>query len=198
MNNIESITSKIAEDAKVQAEQKIAEAQNEAQQILQDYQAQAQQILQQSQQQAQKEAAAIAERVESQSGLIHRNLMLQYKREVIEKAFQKALEQLCTQSADKQVSLLAKAAAKYLSGDAQVILNEKDKTSFGQKLVEEISAQLKSNNKNYTVSLSEKCGSMKGGMILAEGSIETNLSYEILVKNIRDELEGEVAKILTE
>ena len=35
-------------------------------------------------------------------------------------------------------------------------------------------------------------------MILAEGSIETNLSYEILVKNIRDELEGEVAKVLTE
>ena len=35
-------------------------------------------------------------------------------------------------------------------------------------------------------------------MILAEGKIETNLSYEILVKNVRDELEGDVAKILTE
>lgn len=35
-------------------------------------------------------------------------------------------------------------------------------------------------------------------MILAEGNIETNLSYEILIKNMRDELEAEVAKVLTE
>ena len=35
-------------------------------------------------------------------------------------------------------------------------------------------------------------------MILAEGNIETNLSYEILIKNMRDELEAAVAKVLTE
>ena len=35
-------------------------------------------------------------------------------------------------------------------------------------------------------------------MSLAEGNIETNLSYEILIKNMRDELEAEVAKVLTE
>ena len=35
-------------------------------------------------------------------------------------------------------------------------------------------------------------------MILAEENIETNLSYEILIKNMRDELEAEVAKVLTE
>ena len=35
-------------------------------------------------------------------------------------------------------------------------------------------------------------------MILAEGNIETNLSYEILIKNMRDELEAEVARVLTE
>ena len=187
MNNIESIVKKIADDAKLSAEQKIAEAQQEAQQIVSDYQAQ-----------AQKQASVIAERVESQSGLIRRNLMLQYKREAIEQAFQKSLEVLCAQDADKQVTLLSDAAVKYLSADAKVILNEKDKAAFGEKLVSEISRKLQAANKNYSVSLSTDAGSMQGGMILAEGSIETNLSYEILVKNIRDELEGEVAKVLTE
>ena len=198
MNNIESIVKKIADDAKLSAEQKIAEAQQEAQQIVSDYQAQADKIMQDAQTQAQKQAAVIAERVESQSGLIRRNLMLQYKREAIEQAFQKSLEVLCAQDADKQVTLLSDAAVKYLSADAKVILNEKDKAAFGEKLVSEISRKLQAANKNYSVSLSADAGSMQGGMILAEGSIETNLSYEILVKNIRDELEGEVAKVLTE
>lgn len=198
MNNIESIVKKIADDAKLSAEQKIAEAQQEAQQIVSDYQAQADKIMQDAQAQAQKQASVIAERVESQSGLIRRNLMLQYKREAIEQAFQKSLEVLCAQDADKQVTLLSDAAVRYLSADAKVILNEKDKAAFGEKLVSEISRKLQAANKNYSVSLSADAGSMQGGMILAEGSIETNLSYEILVKNIRDELEGEVAKVLTE
>ncbi len=198
MNNIESIVKKIADDAKLSAEQKIAEAQQEAQQIVSDYQAQADKIMQDAQAQAQKQASVIAERVESQSGLIRRNLMLQYKREAIEQAFQKSLEVLCAQDADKQVTLLSDAAVKYLSANAKVILNEKDKAAFGEKLVSEISRKLQAANKNYSVSLSADAGSMQGGMILAEGSIETNLSYEILVKNIRDELEGEVAKVLTE
>ena len=198
MNNIESITSKITADAKEQAQQRIEQAKQEAQQILQDYQAQAQQATQQAQQQAQKEAALIAERVESQSGLVRRNMMLQYKRDVMEQAFCKALEQLCAQDCDKQVELLASAATKYLSGDAQIILNESDKTKFGSKLIEGISAKLNTENKPYRVSLSEINGSMQGGMILAQGNIETNLSYEILVKNVRDELEAQVAQILTQ
>ena len=198
MNNIESITGKITADAEEQAQQRIEQAKQEAQQILQDYQAQAQQVTQQAQQQAQKEAALIAERVESQSGLVRRNMMLQYKRDVMEQAFCKALEQLCAQDCDKQVELLASAAAKYLSGDAQIILNESDKTKFGSKLIEEISAKLNTENKPYRVSLSEINGSMQGGMILAQGNIETNLSYEILVNNVRDELEAQVAQILTQ
>ena len=198
MNNIESILKKIADDANTAAQQKLDEANAEAQQILKDYQAQADQLRADAQQKAEKEAAVIAERVESQSGLIRRNLMLQYKRQAIEQAFQMALEQLCSMPSDKQVELLAGAAGKYLSADAKVILNQEDKAAFGDKLVAAIQANLKASGKDFAVTLSEHTGSMQGGMILAEGKIETNLSYEILVKNLRDELEGEVASILTE
>lgn len=197
MNNIESITNKIAADAKALSEQKLLEAQQEAQQILKDYQAQAEQVKTQAQTKAQKEAAAIAERVESQSALVRRNLMLQYKRQAIKQAFDKALEQLCSIPKDKQVALLSNAAAKYVSSDAQIILNKEDCAAFGNELIAKITEKLHENNKNYTVTLAQP-GSMKGGMIVAEDKIETNLTYEILVKNMRDELEGEVAKILTE
>lgn len=197
MNNIESITNKIAADAKALSEQKLLEAQQEAQEILKDYQAQAEQVKTQAQAKAQKEAAAIAERVDSQSALVRRNLMLQYKRQAIEQAFDKALEQLCSIPKDKQIALLSTAAAKYVSSDAQIILNKEDSAAFGNELIAKITEKLHENNKNYTVTLAQP-GSMKGGMIVAEDKIETNLTYEILVQNMRDELEGEVAKILTE
>lgn len=198
MNNIESIIKRIADDAQAQAQQKIDEAQAEAKQILADYEQQAKTLSQQTQERAQKEAAVIAERVESQSGLIRRNMMLQYKRQAIEQAFQKALEVLCAQENDKQVELLSSAAAKYITSDAQVLLNEKDSAAFGQSLIDAISEKLKAQSKPYAISLSQKPASIQGGMILAEGNIETNLSYEILIKNMRDELEAEVAKVLTE
>ena len=202
MNNIESIIKRIADDAQAQAQQKIDEAQAEAKQILADYEQQAKTLSQQTQERAQKEAAVIAERVESQSGLIRRNMMLQYKRQAIEQAFQKALEVLCAQENDKQVELLSSAAAKYITSDAQVLLNEKDSAAFGQSLIDAISEKLKAQNKPYAISLSPKPASIQGGMILAEGNIETNLSYEIrseiLIKNMRVEREAEAAKVLTE
>ena len=187
MNNIESILKKIADDANAAAQQKLDEANAEAQQILKDYQAQADQLRADAQQKAEKEAAVIAERVGSQSGLMRRNMMLQYKREAIEQAFQKALEVLCAQPSDKQVQLLSSAASKAIAGDA-----------FGKQLVDSIQKQLADAGKSYTVSLSSKTASIAGGMILDEGRVETNLSYEILVKNMRDELEAQVARVLTE
>ena len=190
---------KDADDAQAQAQQKIDEAQAEAKQILADYEQQAKTLSQQTQERAQKEAAVIAERVESQSGLIRRNMMLQYKRQAIEQAFQKALEVLCAQENDKQVELLSSAAAKYITSDAQVLLNEKDSAAFGQSLIDAISEKLKAQNKPYgRLPLPKAClhpGRHDPG---PREISRTNLSYEILIKNMRDELEAEVARVLTE
>ena len=198
MNNIESIIKRIADDAQAQAQQKLDEANAEAAKILEDCKAQAKELSEQAQQNAQKQAASIAERVESQAGLVRRNMMLQYKREAIEQAFQKALEVLCAQDKSSQVALLCDAAVKYITSDAKVLLNEQDKASFGQELIHAIGEKLQAQGKTCTVCLGEECAHIRGGMILAEGNIETNLSYEILIRDMRDELEGEVAKILTE
>lgn len=198
MNSIESITKKIIDDANAAAQAKIQEAQAEADSILKDYNGQAAQVKEEAKKAAEKEAAALRERVESQSELAKRNLLLQYKRAAISKAFDLALEQICAQDADKQVELLSSAAAKYQTQNAEVILNEADRKAFGDKLISSIQKKLKDAGKDFQIALSSKSGNFAGGMILVEGSIETNCSYEILIKNMRDDLEGEVSKILSE
>lgn len=196
MNSIDSITKKITDDGATVANQKIQEAQAESAAILKDFEGQAAKIKNDAVKAAEKEANALLERVESQSDLARRNLLLQYKRVAISKAFEKALEQMCTMDTEKQIDILSSAAAKFQTADAQVILNNKDRQGFGDKLVERIAQKLKNNGKNFSIALSSKIGSFEGGMVLVEGSIETNCSYEILIKNIRDELENEVAKAL--
>lgn len=106
---------------------------------------------------------------------------------------------LCAQPSDKQVQLLSSAASKAIAGDVQIILNQKDGDAFGKQLVDSIQKQLADAGKSYTgFPPRSKTASIAGGMILDEGRVETNLSYEILVKNMRDELEAQVARVLTE
>lgn len=198
MNTIESITKKILDDAKSAAQEKTLEAQKEAEAVLKDYANQADQIKSEAVKAAEKEAFALLERVASQSDLARRNLQLRYKRKTISRAFETALDGLCGLDAERQLDFLSSFAAKYQSGTAEVLLNEGDKANFGTSLVSRIQEKLKASGKDYSVSLSGKTGNFAGGMVLVEGSIETNCSYEILIKNIRDDLEGEVAKTLYE
>lgn len=198
MNSIDSITKKITQDANAAAQEKVKEAQEEAKAILADYKAQAEKIKADARAASQKEADALLERVESQAALAKRNLLLQNKRASISRAFDKALEQLCAMDPAKQLDFLSSAAAKYQSQDATILLNKKDQGAFGEKLIPMIQEKLKAAGKDYKVSLSKATGNFAGGLVLIEGSIETNISYEVLIKNIRDEIENDVAKVLYE
>lgn len=198
MNSIDSITKRITQDANSAASEKIKEAKEEAQLILNEYKLQADKIKADSAASAKKEAEALLERVQSQSTLAKRNLLLQNKRSAIANAFEKALETICALDESKQLEFLSIAAAKYQSKDADLILNSNDRDKFGQKLIPMIQEKLASNGKTYKVKLSDTIGKFAGGLILVEGSIETNISYEVLIKNIRDEIENEVAKVLYE
>ena len=47
-----------------------------------------------------------------------------------------------------------------------------------------------------TIKLSDETGNFAGGCIIKEGNIETNCTFEVLVKGMRDELEQEVSNVL--
>jgi len=48
----------------------------------------------------------------------------------------------------------------------------------------------------YKITLSERTGDFSGGLVLKEGGIETNLSYDALVMSRREQLEDDVVSIL--
>lgn len=192
MEGIEKITAKIAQDA-----------QAEVSRVEQETQAQVNEILAQAQVQADKETADTLargrraaderlERLQSAAGLERRKLELAAKQEVLEQAFQLALDDLCALPAEQYqqllVALLKKAST---TGREQVIFSPKDRQALGRQTVDTANAAMSAH-----LTLSEQTRPIRGGFILADGDVELNCAFETLVRLQREKLEKAAVQIL--
>ena len=192
MSSAENITQKILAEADRQAALKREEAERDAKATLASFEAQARQLKESLTAGGRKEAAALLERVASQAQMNDRNLKLRYRRQAISQAFDRALERLCALPEEEYVDFLAKIIAENQTADAKLILNGKDKA-----LAPKIIAAAKARQKvPLALECADTAGDFAGGVIIAEGPVETNCSFEVLLKSRHDELEAQVAKIL--
>lgn len=226
MNGIEKITGRINEDVQKEIDEINANAQQEAEEIRVKYMRLADKEGDELLARGRKNADERVERLGSVAQLEARKLTLSAKQEMLEKAFQKALDDLLNLPEAEYVSLLANLAVKAArSGREKVILSQKDRTRYGKlavtqaneilaksvapklpnelkesragalldKVVSGASAFL---NGTGMLTLSEESRPMKGGLVLSDGDVEVNCTFETLVRLQRGEMDREVAKVL--
>ena len=134
------------------------------------------------------------ERLASVAQLEARKLELAAKQEMLQKAFDKALERLLTLPEEQYIVLLSELAVKAArTGREQVILSQKDRTRYGKQAV--TAANEKLGDKGH-LTLSQESRPIKGGLILSDGDVEVNGTFETLVRLQRGALDREVAKVL--
>ena len=113
------------------------------------------------------------------------------KQQAISNSFDQAVKELAGLSKEKYLSLaeslLLKAAE---TGEETVLVAAGEKNITGEWLA----GFNEKHGKKLT--LGEDCIKSSGGFILKSGNIETNCTWEMLVRWIRDDLEAEVAKRL--
>ncbi len=187
MNDISAILQKIQEDARQYGENAAAAAREKAEAITescrQEAQAETQRVLE----------AAIRQRAVSQSGIESRNTKLQVRRQAIDSAFGKAMEQLCAMPAEKKTAVYARLAAQSsFAGEALLVLNQADRDTLGKTLPAEIMKQCAAAGRTCKVTLSGAAGPFAGGFILDQGSTETNCTFEVLSAGVKEELEAQV------
>lgn len=194
MNGIEKITGRINADAQREIDAIAAQAKSEADAISARYNAQ-----------AEKEAADIlargkanaderVERLASVAELEAKKMTLAAKQEVLDKAFDKALQELTQLSEEKYVALLAALAVKAAnSGSEKIILSPADRSRYGVKVAEMANSAL---GKKGKLTLSEETRDIKGGLLLSDGDVEVNCAFETLVRLTRNQIAGDVAKVL--
>ena len=91
------------------------------------------------------------------------------------------------------VALLSDLAVKASStGKEAVIFSQKDRTRDGKQVVTQANERLKDGH----LTMSEQTRPIQGGLILSDGDVEVNCTFETLVRLQRGEMDREVAKVL--
>ena len=117
-----------------------------------------------------------------------------FKRKLSDEVFEKALETLASET-DYKDWMLNLFQQVIESGDEEVIFGIKEKT-MDKSFIKELNNKIRKNGKVGNLRFSSERKEISGGFILKSGRVEINASLEALLRNIRDELEVEVGKIL--
>ena len=193
MDGIEKITGRIAADGAQEAQAILDEARAQAEAITARYEAQAQRESEEILARGRRNADERVERLASVAQLDARKLELAAKQEMLSKAYDLALEKLVNLPDKEYVNLLADLAVKASStGREAVIFSQKDRARYGKAVVTQANERLKDGH----LTMSEQSRPIKGGLILSDGDVEVNCTFETLVRLQRGEMDREVAKVL--
>lgn len=194
MEGIKRITDRINEDVRREIEEMDAHANSEAAAIMGRYTEQAQKESADVLARGRKAADERVERLGSVSKLEAKKATLAAKQDLVGKAFDLALEQLCNLPEAEYTALLAKlASVAAKSGREQVVLSQKDRTRYGKQVVTQANELLGARG---ALTLSEQVRPLKGGLVLEGDRMEVNCSFETLVRLQREVLAAQVAQVL--
>ena len=195
MKGTEKIIAHIQADAKAQADAILAQAEQQCAEIRQNYEIKARDAYGEK---IRVGVKANQDKLDSIDRLVRmegRKSVLALKQEMVSASFDRACEMLVSLPGDKYVELLAKLAAQAsVSGDEELVLNERDRAGIGEAVVKAANEKLGGGK----LTLAGETGDFKGGLILRRGSIEANCTVELLVELCRGEMSAQLAKVLFE
>lgn len=193
MKGTEKIIAHIQADAKSQADAILAEAEKQCEAIRADYDKKAAQVYAEKVRTGTKACQDQVDSVQRIARMEAKKALLSVKQEMVAKSFEQAQELLTSLPEEQYVAFLAKLAARAsVSGDEEIVLNERDREAVGEAVVKAANALLKGGR----LSLSERTGSFAGGLILSRGNVEANCTAELLVELCRGEMSVEIADML--
>lgn len=191
MKGTEKIIAHIEADAKAKANAILAEAEQKCAEIKKQYEEQASELYSKKIREGVKacqdleEGALRISRMEAKKGI------LAAKQDMVAKSFNLASERINSLPENDYIAFLVKLAKDAGGkGDEEIILNAKDRSSIGQKLLQALNAE------GVHMSLAEETRDITGGLILRSGAVETNCSTELLVEICKGELSSKLADIL--
>ena len=223
MNGIDKITQRIDADTQAEIDRILADAAAQAEAAADKFRTQAEtedrDLLAKSERAAERE-----ERLVSAAQMEARKTLLAAKQEMVEQAYQRALEKLRSLPQEQYVELLAALLVRASStGREEVVFSPEDREGAGKAAVARANELLAKEaapelplgdgvvanllNKvaagvsafaqgTAMLAVSEETRDISGGFILKDGRIEVNCTFDALVRAEREQTAGEVAKLL--
>ncbi len=189
MTSSEKILAGIAEEAKAQADKINSDAEKQAANIIAAAREEAESEAEKIKAEAEKKAELIISSGKSSAELLKRDMALNCRRELIEKALITVADTVNAYS-DKDYFdfLLTLIKKEKLNGEGEVYLSVKDKARD--------TAPFKSELEALGLTLSDIFADINGGFILKYGDIQINGELSALIHEKRDVLTDELNKAL--
>ena len=179
--------------AQLQAEVILADARREAEELMAKARADAKREAEEIAARGRRSAEERQARLASVAQLDARKLELAAKQEMLAKAYDRAMERLTSLPDEEYVGLLAGLAAEASStGREEVILSQKDRARYGKQVVTQANERLGDGH----LTLSVQTRPIRGGLILSDGDVEVNCTFETLVRLLRGEMDRTVVEVL--
>ncbi|RCX17484.1 V/A-type H+-transporting ATPase subunit E [Anaerobacterium chartisolvens] len=197
MSGFEKIKDRILEEAREQARENIERAEREAEELLKASEGRARVSKENIIEKARAEAVESRKRIVAIAELEARKQKLKARQAIVNQAFEKALEGLCSMPDSQYGKVLMNMIVNLTeSGEEEIVLSERDKARLGDDFINELNEEVKRRGMKGQLSLSRYSAPIKGGVILRSGNIEINSSFETLLRMNRGELEPEVFRLL--
>ena len=135
------------------------------------------------------ERAAMVERNVSVAKIDAGKLILEEKQVLIERCLGEAIKKISGLEEDVYLKFLADTAESLAPEGGELILNERDRSLYGEKLEKLLGEK----NPAGKYVLSDETRKIKAGVIVKRGSVYVNGSVEARIEAMRSELVPEVA-----
>ena len=224
MNGIEKITAQINADTQAEIDRILGDANAQAEAIAAKYRTQAQAEDADLLAKSQKAAAEREERLISAAQMEARKSLLAVKQEMVERAYQRALEKLRSLPREQYVELLAAMLVQASStGKEEAVFSPEDREDAGKAAVSRandllarqvapelplgdgaVASFLNKVAANVSafaqgtamLTVSEETRPIQGGFILKNGRVEINCTFDAMIRSEREQTAGAVAKLL--
>ena len=192
MKGIENIALRIREDAEKEAKDLLTRAEQRAAQARADADREAADLRENLRREGEADAQRQYDLLLAAQETEDRKQLLTAKQELVARAFQRAVEQLCALEDEPYALLLAKLAASAAeTKQEKIILNERDTARVGSRVAEEANRLCAG-----SLTLAEETRPIVGGLILSQGKIEVNCALDTLAALRRNELAGKASALL--
>ncbi len=218
MTGLEKVTGKILADAEADAREILERAEAECAAIREKYATETAAELEALREQSDRECQALIVRARSSAAMAKRNAILEARAAILDEAYAAAEKQVRSMGGEQYLDLLCKmlrsALQRQLEGEAdslrlygedispatyEVVLNSRDRSSYGDKLMAAYRAGLGAKLSPTVLAklrLAPDTAPIDGGLILRSGPVETNCSLAMLMAENRRETEVKVNRIL--
>lgn len=196
MEGIEKITGRILETTDREIQGILERTENELENIKTSFEAICASARQEILDGAEAEGRARAARAERAAALEHKKAVLKTKQDMLDAAYRRAEDALRELDEKRYEGLLCALVLRESRGGEALCFNARDRARLGKTVVVEANRRLEEAGRPAGLTLSQETRDMAGGVVLLDGRVEVNCSFEVLLREERERGALEVSKIL--